>query len=183
MREQRAVLAALSSEPVREFLDIAERYCTTIETHGDYSELQFLQSLDTLLPLLYAKVHGLPDLDVPDKKQAVSIKDTTNQYFETSYPLRDKFGKHDVYREVYDPYSVEDAITATLSDDLSSIYVILKHGLVIYWEDHASAMARAIWDLKFGFTIEWGEHAAGALRAVHSLLHSHYDEDDELFDI
>ena len=183
MNKQPALPVAVKSESVSAFLSLAEQYCATIERHEDYSDLEFLQLMDTLLPLLYVKVQGLPDLDVPKRNRTVSVQDTTNQYFETSYPLREKLGKHDAYREVYDPYSDEDAVTATLSDDLSDIYVNLKQGLVRYYEGQSSAMARAIWDLKLNFTIHWGEHATGALRAIHSLLHTHYDEDDEVFDI
>jgi len=52
----------LSAEMLREFVEVAERFCSVIDRIEELSEIDFLRQIDVLLPLAYSKARELPYL-------------------------------------------------------------------------------------------------------------------------
>jgi hypothetical protein len=99
--------------------------------------------------------------------------------------VANKLGRHERYSLVFDPANLakREVIDGSLADDLADIYMELKNGLDLYRRDVDEAVRQAIWDWRFGRKITWGRHAVHAMSATYSLVHQHYDEDDEVFDV
>ncbi len=83
-------------------------------------------------------------------------------------------GDHRNYREVFDPWALDDdlATTGDLAHDLWDTYMGLRTGLD-QW--NRGQRERALWQWRFGFEAHWGQHVTGALRAL-SMLARRYEE-------
>jgi Domain of unknown function (DUF5063) len=95
---------------------------------------------------------------------------TVSQEMELAGQIRALLGDHDLYQEVFNPYGKAEAIHASLSEDISSIYGSIKTYLPLYAAGDIAAQREAVWNWRFGFDGHWGEHLTGCLRALHTLL-------------
>ena len=62
---------------------------------------------------------------------------------------------------------------------LADVYMDLKRGLMLYARTSDEDRAQGLWGWRFDLALGWGRNVAEALLPIHSLIHSHYDEDDE----
>jgi len=187
----------LASPPVIEFVDVARRVCDAIDQINDSPEFVFLTQMETLLPLAYSRAQALDwpwhyegedDEDDSALEPRPEVELPHGGHLEWWAYLRDGIGKklswHRLFHFVYDPVSPNDreVIDADLADCLADIYIDLKVGLMHYEEGTIEHQSEAVWKWKFG-TDHWGTHVAEVMLPIHHLLHTHYDEDDEVFDI
>ena len=187
----------LSSPEVNEFVEVARRVCEAIDQIENSSEVAFLKQMEELLPLAYSKAQRLEwpwhyegeddeDDSAPEPSPEVDLPH--GGHHEWWKYLRDVIGRklswHRLFHFVYDPVSPNDreVINADLADCLADIYTDLKIGLMHYDEGTIEHQSEAIWKWKFGIDA-WGTRTAEVLLPIHHLLHTHYDEDDEVFDI
>lgn len=144
---------------VERFRDIASEYCRLLES--DESGERVLTSLHVLLPQLCQLAQLLPqgaagapiELERPPPDAALER-------------IQSLLGERTYYREVFDPYSSDDAVEGNLHDDLGDIYRELVEGLVRHRTQGADA---ACWHWRFTFQIHWGENAISAMRALYAL--------------
>src|SRR5262252_6378585 len=98
---------------VEEFVDQVRKYLTLIDTIEGRAPREFLMECAVVLPNLYASGMQLPDVDLPDddplEGKAPAVECTMGSIMKV-------LAGHDVYREVFDPFSDEEAIKGTLSD-------------------------------------------------------------------
>ena len=160
----------VSHSIVKEFLETAERFCSLIENHSDLSTYQFANQLSELLPLLYRLGHLLPDVE-PTTSDGTINTVPSNKHAAMREEIGAKFGKFDLYREVFDLYNHldDDPVMMSIGDDISDIYSELKPGLSAY----SLAPLDAVWNWKFGFLNHWGRHLVSSLRAIQYLF-SHF---------
>jgi hypothetical protein len=71
---------------------------------------------------------------------------------------------------------------ASLADELAEVYVGLQEGFDVYSHDTAISPGAAV-RLWTGGMVLWGDSAIDAMAPIHRLVHDHYDEDDEAFDV
>ncbi len=168
------------AEIATKFGSVADRFCALVDTARSLDRAELLLQLYRILPVLLTEAIVLPDVDLygrdePDdpnedlSDNRVRAPMGTDEWRELYQSLKEKFGDADVYWEVFDPTVKEEAIAASLADDIADIYRDLKEGLVLAEKQPASP-EQLIWDWRFGFYSHWGEHATGALRTLHSLL-------------
>lgn len=160
--------------------------------------------MDELIPLVYHMAFYLPDYPWEDEhdesEEGWRVFNERHEYTDAlkeslrsrrrGHPsvedaLERKFGSYAEYRLVYDPVdpAEREAISASLVEDLSSVYWDLKDALELYRTGDELGIREAIWDWSFGRKHHWGCHAIQALPALHSLIQHHYDEDDKVFEI
>lgn len=184
---------------VQRFLAVAEEFCDVVESLSDLHEPNFLARMDELLPLVYALASRLPypfdrqsDGDDDDDTLAprprplgMSFPDGRRLWEQQRDSIGSKLGSHRWFQFVHDPVDTGDkeVIDADLADVLSNIYVGLKEGLALFGRASDLERAWAVFDWRTGVDSIWGRHVAEAILPIHSLIHWHYDEDDEVFDV
>ena len=191
----------LDDPAVRRFAEVAQKVCDLFERVDDLPKVQFLQQLEELLPLAYSLAHRLPDpYDWPDDDdedeqrepgwyepgpKGMSGAERMARWKDLRSRITAKLSWHALVHFVYDPVSVDErqAISADLADLLADVYLDLEAGLILFAKPGEEERAQAIWDWRFHLGLGWGRHVAEALLPIHSLIHNHYDEDDEVFDI
>jgi len=193
-------VASLTSPEVIEFVAVAGRFCDAIDQVEQSAELDFLRQMQQLLPLAYSRAQALEwpwhyeGEDDEDEEIVLEPEpDITlphGGHLEWWAYVRDVIGKklswHRLFHFVYDPVNPNDreVINADLADCLADIYVDLKIGLLHYAEGTTEHQSEAIWKWKFEAGAPgWANHVAEVMLPIHHLLHTHYDEDDEVFDI
>jgi hypothetical protein len=157
---------------VERFVELVREYLALVDGLSGLSARDFLLRCAILLPQLYSLSHQLPDIVLPEGDPLEGKEDARNPPMANIMNL---LGKYDLYSEVFDPVSEEGAIKATLSDDLSDIYMDLKRGLSRYDDKEQPNQPIAVWEWKFNMKIHWGHHLVGALRPIHSLVYDHLD--------
>ncbi|MEX0800018.1 MAG: DUF5063 domain-containing protein [Dehalococcoidia bacterium] len=188
----------LDHPDVKQLAEVAQKVCDVFERMNDLSKIEFLQQLEELLPLVYHLAHRIPDpYDWPDddddenEKQervlewptAMSERDAIDLSMDVHDRVVAKLGWHSLVHFVYDPVSTEkrDAIPADLGLLLADVYVDLKKGCILYGRSPGEDRAQALWDWRFNLGLGWGRNVAEALLPIHSIIHQHYDEDEEVF--
>lgn len=147
----------MRNKEVEDFYQSALNYCSKIEGFDSSKDTNKLKSLLLALLDLYSKALHLP---------TVAGEDDRSPSFKISTPPI-TFEKYDHYWEVFDPYHLEEPVGSSLTDDISEIYLDVKHGLKLYDEKQYS---QAIWEWTNSFEIHWGSHAVDSIRALHSAL-------------
>jgi Domain of unknown function (DUF5063) len=198
---QRVVhVESLSSPEVTEFVAVARRVCDAIDQVEQSTELEFLRQMQELLPLVYSRAQKLQwpwDYEGEDDEDEEFVLEPEPEialpcggHLEWWKHLCDVIGRklswHRLFHFVYDPVDPKDreVIDADLADCLANIYIDLKIGLLHYDEGTIEHQSQAIWQWKFDAGAPgWANHVAEVLLPVHHLLHTHYSEDDEVFDI
>lgn len=143
------------SEGVRSFVEAARDFCEFVETASTVESVAERLHLGRhCLAKLVAAGAALPLVEATTDK--VLLWDGTP----SDWPC---FGPHDLYWEVFDPYTDEDRVAGSLSDDFLEIYRDLKGGLVAFDD---GLHQDAVWEWRFHFDHHWGEHAVDALRAL-----------------
>jgi hypothetical protein len=124
------------------------------------------QSLLRLLPELYVAALDLPDVEPTDRDFDLPAQ-----------KLQIDFGEIAWYKEIFDPYEMEDQpVTGDLVDDLMDIYSDVKRGLLIYEQGTPDDKVDAVWHWKFDFGAHWGFHLVDAIRAMHWALQRFYTD-------
>jgi hypothetical protein len=147
-------------------VDLAETYCRLIDRRGRLSTEEFLNSVQQLLPDLYATAIALRK----GKRSNAEYPESEDPDQPIWVDLRERFGPWDVHWDVFHPYQVDptDPMAGSLADDLSGIYRDLQRGLAIWSLGTPKARRDAIWEWRFTFEIHWGRHVLVALRALHA---------------
>ena len=180
-------LPNVSHSALDSFAPVAAAYCQFIDRASELSGVELLQEAHRLLPGLYAAGLALPptgilfpspvgtdsettmtDLSTDPDENEDPDRGTTAQMSAIAVTISSKIGKHNFYREVYDPYESHSAkeVMGSLSDDLSDIYRDLHSGLC-KWRRGESG--EALWEWRFNLEIHWGRHVVNALRAINAL--------------
>jgi hypothetical protein len=152
------------------FSERAVAFCTLMEKHAHFPTPMFLRQCHWLLSELNVLALSLPEVRgtlKTDPDLPISGHDLYKQ-------LQAKLGARDYFWVVFNPYSEEAPVQASLADGFRDIYLEMKEGLLIYNSGSPQACADAIWTWKFGHEHSWGKHVVEALMALHDLQGSGY---------
>jgi len=154
------------SAAAERFVDLAETYCRLIDRRGKLGTEEFLNSVQRVLPQLYATAIALSQ----GRRSNAEYPAPVDSWEPIWADLRDNLGRWDVHWEGFHPYRLDpkDPMAGSLADDLASIYRDLKRGLAIWSLGTPKARRDAVWDLRYNFEIHWGRHVLVALRALHA---------------
>lgn len=184
-------------DDVKRFATVVETFCGVVENVDGTTKAAFLQRMDELLPLVYCLAQRLPypfhrendDNHDPSARHPRPIAMTVPKSRELQARQRDRIGgklePHRWFHFVHDPVDPGDrnVIEADLADILSDVYVGLKEGLILYSRSSDVEQAYAVSDWRNAVDSLWGRYVVEAMLPIHSLIHWHYDEHEEVFDI
>jgi hypothetical protein len=161
---------------VEAFRRDTERYCVGIEGISGATLGSFLALMEECLPALLIGALQLPDVGADDEDLTPHI--ASDALASIRMAIGVKLGRHDAYRDVFDPTEVasRDVVIGSLAGDLGDIYRDLKEGLLAWDTADPRAQRDAVWQWRFGLQSHWGRHLAAALRVIHFLRHVHFVE-------
>ena len=152
------------NDPVARFAEVAERFCTWVESPAEVPEWEGENAIRFLLELT-TRALDLPDT-YPDDDEADEDDDVHRPTDEAWQLVFRRFTPVPVqYYATCDPAVLEDQglLVGDVHDDLADTWRDVRHGLDIY---RAGMVDSACWHWRFSFRSHWGEHAAGALRVL-----------------
>lgn len=171
------------SKNVIEFVTVANEFCLLLETSAKISKIEFIQTAQKLLPLLYLKACLLPKNETELEEEIEKFVSESDWAFIHS-SVQAKMGAHDEYLEVFEEdmeYSETPVITS-VSENFADIYQDLKDFLTSYRIGTMDVMNEALWDLNNSFYQHWGQNLVNSLRFMHSLVAKNENLDEEIED-
>ena len=156
------------------FVDLTRKDLALIDGLPGMEAKEFLHNCAILLPQIYSLAQQLPEGELPeDSPSEINFEELQSTRDGIESPMgriMDVLKGHDLYYEVFDPVNDRDALSSTLSDDLSDIYTDLRRPLIKYDSSDEANQRSAIWDWKFTFQIHWGRRLVDAMRPIHKLM-------------
>ncbi|MGK7377586.1 DUF5063 domain-containing protein [Planococcus sp. 1R117A] len=146
----------MESKEVEGFRIAAAAYCEFIDSCSSFDEKETLITLLSIASRLYTEAFELPEVEL-EEGHAVDVDFSLPEVI---------FQKHNVYKEIFNPYHDTTPVNGCLDDDITDIYRDIKKGLILYEQGHG---IEAVWEWKFSFEVHWGEHATSAIWALHSI--------------
>lgn len=143
----------------------ASEYCHLIE-HLEQVNVNWLDSLSTLLPRIHAAVSAIP-ASAMDACPPVSEIDLELR-FDLYTRLRKLLGEQDACQLDTDGVDERDGLSDSLADDFTDIYFELKKGLELLGAD-PDAMSHAVKVWSAGYLWHWGQHLVDAERHLYDL--------------
>lgn len=171
------------SKNVIEFVTIANEFCLLLETCAKTSKIEFIETAQKLLPLLYLKACLLPKNETELEEEIEKFVSESDWEFIHS-SVQAKMGAHDQYLEVFEQdmeYS-ETPVVISVSENFADIYQDLKDFLTSYRIGTMDVMNEALWDLNNSFYQHWGQSLVNSLRFIHSLVAKNENLDEEIED-
>ncbi len=164
------------SNPDR-FTDVAQEFCSAVESATGTDRTDFLVKIYRILPRLIGEAIELPVVSLADEDEEPSEPTTqkpndrlTHAQWEHLYNLlKEKVGDWDRYMQVFDPTTDNEAVCGSLADDIADVYRDLKEGFILK-ETHQATPEPIIWEWRLGFYSHWGKHAMDALLTLHFRL-------------
>jgi hypothetical protein len=158
---------------------VAQQYCSLVDSAATVDKTEFLIRLYRILPELVAEAIRLPpvefgeDEDEEQEARTRQIRAKTEIKHEEwgllYNSLKEKLGDWDLYWQVFDPRTDNEAIHGSLADDIADIYRDLIDGIRLK-ETGQVPSYEVIFDWRTGYLAHWGKHAIDALRTIHFLL-------------
>ena len=180
---------------IEQFVKLVRDYIALIDGLPGLYAREFLSQCAILLPQIYAAAQQLPDIELPNEESGDEPDEEGDQWHNDLTAAVEKrhsqrstivdplgklaslLGRFDLYREVFDPVFDTEALTSTLSNDLSEIYCDLKEHLAQFDKGDPQSQSEAVWEWTFGMQTHWGHHLVDALRPIHLLVHDHLAPD------
>ncbi len=164
-----------------ELVTVANEYCRFIEGVSKEPARDFLAKVQKILPLLYLKVSVVQPFE-SDQEFALEKFVSEVDYNFLQQKIMNLLGEHDDYKEVFDDdmQFSEQALTASVSEDLADIYQDLKDFIMSYQIGDELIMQEALWECLNNFRTFWGQKLVNCLRAVHELVYSDIDFEEQV---
>lgn len=160
------------SKNVLEMFTIANEYCLFMEKNIDFSKEDFLTYLQKICPLIYIKAALLPYVE-PTDEESLEHFVTEEQWEELFNLIHLKLGEDDLYYFIdHHEKTHQDAVKASLAENLTDIYQDLKDFLLLYAKPQRSSQECAVQDCKRLFETRFGYRLVNAHSAIHYLLFS-----------
>lgn len=159
------------SKNVIEFVTVANEFCLLLETCNKISTLEFIETGQKLLPLLYLKASMLPKNENQlDDEIEKFVTEADWDFIHST--VQAKMGAHDEYLEVFeDDMNYSDTpLVSSISENFADIYQDIKDFITSYKIGTLEIMNDALWDLNNHFYEYWGQKTVNSLRAIHQLL-------------
>ncbi|NOU59434.1 DUF5063 domain-containing protein [Marinifilum caeruleilacunae] len=168
------------SKNVIEFVTVANEFCLLLETSSKITKLEFVETAQKLLPLLYLKASMLPanENELDDEVEKF-VTESDWEFIHSS--VKSKMGAHNEFLEVFEndmEYS-DTPLVASISENFADIYQDLKDFITSYKIGTVEVMNDALWDLNHHFYEYWGQKLVNSLRAIHKLAADKVNLNDE----
>ena len=160
----------LVSQPVRDFVVLSQKYCTTIEVAGSMHGKEMQEFLLKILPRIYVRILTLPEVTTvytSDTEKFLTEKEYKKVYQSLQAVLRDE----DTFTEIADDkiLNKEILVRSSMSEALTDIYQDLKDFIKWYSFEDIESKNDAIAEIERSFRQFWGVKLLFLLRALHAL--------------
>jgi hypothetical protein len=134
------------------FADVAQEFCSVVESTTYTDRTDFLVKIYRILPRLIGEAIELPAVSLTDEDKEPSEpithkpndRPTYAQWEQLYNLLKEKLGDWDGYMQVFDPTTDKEAVCGSIADDIADIYRDLKEGLILK-EMHQAPPEQIIW--------------------------------------
>jgi hypothetical protein len=158
------------SKNVLEMFTVANEYCLFMEKATDYPKGDFLGYLQKICPLIYIKAALLPDVN-PTDEGGLEHFVTEEQWEELFNVIHLKLEEDDLYYFIdHHEKTHQEAVKASLAENLTDIYQDLKDFLLLYAKPLKISRENAVYDCKRLFETRFGYRLVNAHSAIHYLL-------------
>ncbi len=167
------------SKAVNRFGEIAECFCSLVDSAGGLDRTEFLARVYRMIPELIQEAIRLPEVRFDDDEeneidwQVIQSRTDADvpqkewsRFFES---LEQKLGDWNPYHQVFDPTTDKEAIYMSLSGDIAEIYRDLRDGINLRRVEGVPA-SEILFEWRNGFYSHWGRHAICALGTLHVLI-------------
>ncbi|MGQ1908336.1 DUF5063 domain-containing protein [Marinifilum sp. RC60d5] len=159
------------SKNVIEFVTVANEFCLLLENSAKTDKLEFVETAQKLLPLLYLKASMLPknELELEEEVEKF-VTEADWEYIHSS--VKTRMGAHDEFLEVFEDemeYS-DTPLISSISENFADIYQDLKDFITSYKIGTLEVMNDSLWDLNNNFYQLWGQKLVNTLRPIHKLI-------------
>ncbi len=160
------------SNPVIEFVTVANEYCKFLEQVTELTKDEFIQRALKILTLLYLKGSLLPDtrkiLDEPIEKFV-----TEYDWMYIRNGVQNILGEDDLYIDNYDLEMNElpEPATYSVSEHMADIYQDIKDFIEIFKLDNETLSNDAIFECFTQFKFYWGPRLLHTTRILHLLAY------------
>lgn len=159
------------SRNVVEFVTVANEYCLLLENSSKASTIEFIETAQKILPLLYLKASMLPKNECELEEEVEKFVSESDWAFIHS-SVKAKMGAHDEFLEVFETdMEYSDApLVSSVSENFADIYQDVKDFITAYKIGTLEVMNDALWDLNQNFYQYWGQKIVNSMRAIHQLI-------------
>lgn len=158
------------SKNVLEMFTVANEYCLFMEQNRDFSKEDFLSYLQKICPLIYIKAALLPDVEVTDEEGLEHFV-AEEQWEDLFNFIHLKLGEDDLYYFIdHHEKTHQDAVKASLAENLTDIYQDLKDFLFLYGKPLKVSRENAVHECKRLFETRFGYRLVNAHSAIHYFL-------------
>jgi Domain of unknown function (DUF5063) len=133
---------------LRAFSDAAVEFCGVVDRPAANGPLQLLRRLRRVLPARQQRLLELPKVVWGERDDEIPGR-SDEEWAAVYHPLKNAFGKYDVYRTVFDSQNQEEAVQGSLADDLADSYFEVL-GPIGAWKQGADPIG-VIWELRMLF--------------------------------
>ena len=161
----------LISQPVMDFIVLAQKYCKVIESAESMSLKDMQMMLVKLLPRIYIRIMNLPEINDTYSMDAEKYF-TEKEYKKVSQSLISFFGESDFFAEIAEDKLVNKKILvrSRISESLTDIYHDITDFLRWYKYEDIESKNDALAELQRNFRVIWGEKLLYVMNALHSSL-------------
>jgi hypothetical protein len=176
----RARRPSLAADPrVRDFVRAAKRFCTLIESHREFKRKDFIYEAAEAVAELQFRGIRLLALKPPIEWSRQTIEyppDSAQRFFALRKQLGGKVGPRDRYWEIFDPLTLDSAVSFGVSSDLAEIYQDVSRALPLFAVGRPADVREAVWHWALDYLNHWGHHCASVMRPLRQLVEE-YDTD------
>ncbi|MPQ46082.1 DUF5063 domain-containing protein [Marinifilum sp. N1E240] len=159
------------SKNVIEFVTVANEFCLLVENSAKVEKLEFVETAQKILPLLYLKASMLPKNEVElDEEVEKFVTESDWEFIHSS--VKTRMGAHNEFLEVFEDdmeYS-DTPLVSSISENFADIYQDLKDFITSYKIGTLEVMNDSLWDLNNHFYQYWGQKLVNTLRSIHRLV-------------
>lgn len=156
-----------------EVTSLAARYCGVVEQTADYTQLEFVNEMLSILPRIYIDFSD-PALDFGENDEYFSTYVDEDYYESIRRHIEMLLSEHDVFLETFEEdmkYS-DTPVAASISESLADIFQALYNFISIVKETDGDSIEGAYMECRENFGAYWSQTLCNVMRALNHLRYN-----------
>jgi len=159
------------SQHVLELIRTGHEYCLFIENSDQTTDIELIDFIHRLFPMLYLKGLFLPGIEI--EPGMAGERFVTQEEWESVFNnLRNILQQKDQFWTIDPEISGgNEPVRLSLAENLTDIYQDMKDFIMQYQEKSRSAKELAVFECKQWFSERWGRKIVETMNYLHYLVH------------